>query len=244
MIVFSSPAKRVDKMTGEKEVSRVKVATETIKESYGKISKFYAAVEGIAEKGLRKKGLKLLAVQEGEMVLEIGFGTGFTLCELAKSVGETGKVYGIDVTPQMVEITRKRLEKEALIDRAEIYEEDARNMPFDDNLFDAFYTASTLELFDAPEIAKVLKEIKRVLKPGGRLGVVSISKEGQENSFFLRFYEWLHKKIPKYVNCRPIYLEDSIREAGYKIVKAEEFMLAKLMPERIVVAKPQKADLR
>jgi len=242
--VKSQNKKRVDKMTEKKEVSRVKITTEAIKESYGKISKFYATLEGIAEKGLRKKGLKLLAIQEGELVLEIGFGTGFTLCELAKSVGETGKAYGIDITPQMAEITRKRLEKKALIDRAEIYEEDARNMPFDDNLFDAVYTASTLELFDTPEIAKVLKEIKRVLKPEGRLCVVSISKEGHENSFFLGFYKCLHKIIPKFFNCRPIYLEDSIRETGYKIVKTEEFMLARLMPEKIVVAEPQKAGLR
>ena len=116
-------------------------------------------------------------------------------------------------------------------------------MRFDDNLFDAVYTASTLELFDTPEIAEVLSEIKRVLKPGGRLCVVSISKEGHENSFFLRFYEWLHKKIPRYVSCRPIYPEVSIREAGYKIVKTEEFMLARLMPEMIVIAEPQKAGL-
>lgn len=47
----------------------------------------------------------------------------------------------------------------------------------------------------------------------------------------------------KYVSRR-IYVEDSMRKAGYKIVKAEEFMLAKLMLERIVVGKPQKAELR
>lgn len=71
-------------MTEEKEVLRIKATKEAIKESYGKISKFYATVEGIAEKGLRKKGLELLAIQESEMVLEIGFGTGHTLVELAK----------------------------------------------------------------------------------------------------------------------------------------------------------------
>ncbi len=239
--VKSQNRKRADKMNERKEVLRVKITAEATKESYGKMSNFYATLEGIAEKGLRKKGLELLAVEEGEIVLEIGFGTGFALCELAKSVGETGKVYGIDITPEMAEITRKRLKKKALIDRAEIYEEDTRKMPFDDNLFDAVYTASTLELFDTPEIAEILTEIKRVLKPGGRLCVVSISKQGHENSLFLAFYEWLHKKIPKYVNCRPIYLEASIRETGYKIVKTEEFMLARLMPERIVVAEPQKA---
>ena len=225
-------------MPQRKEILRVRVTTEAIKESYEKISKVYAIVEAVVERKLRKKALKLLAIQEGEMVLEIGFGTGFALCELAKSIGKTGKAYGIDVTPQMVEITRKRLQKEGLTDRAELYVEDARSMPFEEDLFDAVYMASTLELFDTPDIPKVLREIKRVLKASGRLGVVSMSRKGYENLLSLRLYEWLHKKIPKYVSCRPIYLEDSLREAGYQIVKAEEFMLAKLVPEKIVLAKP------
>lgn len=225
-------------MPQRKEILRVRVTTEAIKESYEKISKVYAIVEAVVERKLRKKALKLLAIQEGEMVLEIGFGTGFTLCELAKSIGKTGKAYGIDITPQMVEITRKRLQKEGLADRAELYVEDARSISFEDDLFDVVYMASTLELFDTPDIPKVLREIKRVLKASGRLGVVSMSREGYENLLSLRLYEWLHKKIPKYVSCRPIYLEDSLREAGYQIVKAEEFMLVKLVPEKIVLAKP------
>ena len=98
--------------------------------------------------------------------------------------------------------------------------------------------ASTLELFDTPDIPKVLEEIKRVLKPGGRLGVVSMSKEGHEDSLFLKFYEWLHKKVPKYASCRPIYVEELVREAGYKITGTEEFMLTGLVPEKIVVAQP------
>ncbi len=224
-------------MPQRKEILRVRVTTEAIKESYEKISKVYAIVEAVVERKLRKKALKLLAIQEGEMVLEIGFGTGFALCELAKSIGKTGKAYGIDVTPQMVEITRKRLQKEGLTDRAELYAEDARSMPFEDGLFDAVYMASTLELFDTPDIPKVLREIKRVLKASGRLGVVSMSREGYENRLSLRLYEWLHKKIPKYVSCRPIYLQDSLREAGYQVAKVEKFMLVKLVPEKIIVAK-------
>lgn len=217
-----------------KEILRVKG---DIKATYAKLSKIYAILEERFEKKLREKGLELLDVQKGEVVLEIGFGTGCSLVEIAKSVGETGKAYGIDLTPEMVKLSKKRLEKEGLEERAELQEGNARKMSYRDNMFDAVYMASTLELFDTPDIAKVLREIKRVLKPTGRLGVVSIAKEGHEDSKILKFYEWLHQKIPKYASCRPIYVEDSIKDTGYKIIKTEEMMIAKLFPMKIVMAK-------
>lgn len=217
-----------------KEILRVKG---DIKATYAKLSKIYAILEEKFEKKLREKGLELLDVQKGEVVLEIGFGTGCSLVEIAKSVGETGKVYGIDLTPEMVKLSKERLEKEGLEERAELQEGNARKMSYRDNMFDAVYMASTLELFDTPDIAKVLREIKRVLKPTGRLGVVSIAKEGHEDSKILKFYEWLHQKIPKYASCRPIYVEDSIKDTGYKIIKTEEMMIAKLFPMKIVMAK-------
>lgn len=217
-----------------KEILRVKG---DIKATYAKLSKIYAILEERFEKKLREKGLELLDVQKGEVVLEIGFGTGCSLVEIAKSVGETGKAYGIDLTSEMVKLSEERLEKEGLEERAELQEGNARKMSYRDNMFDAVYMASTLELFDTPDIAKVLREIKRVLKPTGRLGVVSIAKEGHEDSKILKFYEWLHQKIPKYASCRPIYVEDSIKDTGYKIIKTEEMMIARLFPMKIVMAK-------
>jgi len=222
----------------KKEILRVPASLEDIKKSYGILSRFYAIMEGTFEKGFRRKGLQLLSVALGEVVLEIGLGTGFSLKEMARSVGEKGKAYGIDITPQMLERTRKRLQKAGLMDRVELCEGDARSMPYEDSKFDAVYMAATLELFDTPDIPRVLKEIKRVLKPGGRLGVASMTKEGWEGSLFIRFYEWLHRKIPKYASCRPIYVEKSIKDAGYQIIKSEEFVLFKIAPGRIVVARP------
>ena len=227
--------KRENKMTSKKEILRVKGET---KETYSKLSKIYAAVEGTLEKKLRERGLEYLDIQKGETVLEIGFGTGYTLVEITKSVGGTGKVCAIDITPEMVELTRQRLERARLARRVELFEGDARNMPYTDNMFDAIYMAGVLELFDTPEIPKVLKEIKRVLKVNGRLGVISIPKEGHENSRVLRLYEWIHKKFPKYASCRPIYLEESLKEAGYNIIRTHEMLLASLFPMKIVVAKP------
>lgn len=220
------------------EVLRVKAKPEDIKKSYGTVSRIYAIIEGIFEKGLRQKGLGLLDIAPGEVILEIGVGTGYSLKEIASSVGHSGRACGLDITPQMLEITRKRLEKARLIDRAELYEGDARNMPYQDNSFDAVYMASTLELFDSPDIPGVLKEVRRVLKPGGRLGVASLTREGREGSLFIRLYEWLHKKLPKYASCRPIYVEKSVAEAGYQITTSEEFVLYKMVPWKIVMAKP------
>lgn len=232
---FPSPTKRGNKMTSKKEILRVKGE---IKKTYSKLSKIYAALEGIFEKKLIERGLEYLDIQKGETVLEIGCGTGYALVEIAKSVGEIGKAYAIDITPEMVELARQRLERKRLTKKVKLSESDARNMPYRDNMFDAVYMAAVLELFDTPDIPKVLKEIKRVLKSDGRLGVISIPKEGYENSKVLGLYEWAHRKFPKYASCRPIYVEDSLREAGYNIIRTHEMLLAKIFPMKIVIAEP------
>jgi demethylmenaquinone methyltransferase/2-methoxy-6-polyprenyl-1,4-benzoquinol methylase len=227
-----------DKRGEEKGVLRVPATLEDIKKSYGKISRVYATLEGRFERAARKKGLRLLAVKDGEVTLEIGIGTGFSLKEIASSVGEHGKAYGIDITPEMVRMSKQRIEESGLADRVELYEGDARDMSYEDNKFDAVYMAATLELFDTPDIPRVLHEIKRVLKPEGRFVAVSLSKEGHEGSISLRIYEWLHKRFPRYASCRPIYVEQSIRDAGYEIIQTDELVLGSLMPMKIVVAMP------
>lgn len=219
----------------KKEILRVKG---DIKAIYSKLSKTYAFIEEKFEKDIRARGLALLNLQKGEIVLEIGYGTGSTLVEMAQAVGDTGKVYGIDLTPKMVELAKNRLMRQDLLKNVEIREGDAREMPYTDQTFDAVYLASTLELFDTPDIPKVLKEIKRVLKPTGRICVVSIPKENHESSIVLKIYEWFHKMFPKYASCRPIYVEDSIKEGGYNIITKDEIMMDRIFPMKIVVAKP------
>ena len=217
-----------------KEILRV---SGDIKATYAKLSKVYATLEGRFEKKLRQRGLELLDVQEGERVLEIGFGTGYSLVEIARCVGATGKAYGIDITSEMVELAKKRLEREGLTERVELCEGDAREMRYENRRFDAVYMAAALELFDTPDIPKVLAEIKRVLRPTGRLGVISMPKEGHENSIILRFYEWIHRALPRYASCRPIYVEDSVSGAGFEIIRAEEMKILGLFPMKIVMAK-------
>jgi demethylmenaquinone methyltransferase/2-methoxy-6-polyprenyl-1,4-benzoquinol methylase len=219
-------------------ISRVPASKGDIRKSYGLLSRWYGLLEGGFEKGIREKGLELLAVEEGEVVLEIGVGTGFSLREIARSVGATGRAHGLDLTPEMLRLTEKRLRRAQLMARVKLDEGDARAMPYQNHKFNAVYLAATLELFDTPDIPRVLGEVRRVLKPGGRLGAVSMSKEGRENHWFGQCYEWLHQKFPRYASCRPIYLEQSLREAGFDIVESQEYLITKIVPMRLVLATP------
>ncbi|OGO78833.1 MAG: hypothetical protein A3K41_01515, partial [Chloroflexi bacterium RIFOXYD12_FULL_57_15] len=201
-------------------VSRVTRTKDQAKASYDKMSPAYDYFAGIFERNYRNLALKRLNVARGETVLEVGFGTGHCLRQMAEAVGEEGKVYGIDISSGMLAISRRRLERAGLWNRVELTCDDATKMPYTDDKFDAVFTSFALELFDLPEIPQVLAEIRRVLKPNGRVGVVSMSKEGG-TSILVRSYEWMHEKLPQYVDCRPIYVEQSIKDAGFVIQHKE-----------------------
>ena len=216
----------------------VRRSKQEAKQFYNRISRFYDYLTGAFERKYREMALSQLSIQEGETVLEIGFGPGHCLKRIAQSAGNAGKAYGIDISSGMLEVTKRRLEKAQLLDRVELYCGDAVNLPYDDNTFDAGFMSFTLELFDTPEIPKVLEEVKRVLKPGGRLGIISMSREDGE-SIPLRLYEWCHKKWPKYIDCRPIYVKPSLIDAGYKIQSRQKVRLLRL-PGEIVIAVKKK----
>jgi ubiquinone/menaquinone biosynthesis C-methylase UbiE len=198
------------------KLSRVTRSKKEAQATYDRISRVYDPLEGIWENKSRIIGLKKLAVKEGETVLEIGFGTGHSIIALAKSVGESGKVYGIDISPRMLEITQSRIDKNSLSDRATLKCGDAIQLPFVANFFDAIFMSYTLELFDTPEIPIVLSECKRVLRTGGRISVVSLSKKGGSN-LMRDLYEWGHAKFPKLLDCRPIFVQDALETSGFQL---------------------------
>jgi demethylmenaquinone methyltransferase/2-methoxy-6-polyprenyl-1,4-benzoquinol methylase len=115
-----------------------------------------------------------------------------------------------------MERTKRKINKRLLSERIILNCGDAAKLPYPENKFDVVFLSFTLELFDTPEIPIILNEIKRVLKPDGRLGVISLSKDNGR-SLFLRLYEWAHKKYPKYIDCRPIFVVHFLENAGFKI---------------------------
>ena len=198
------------------DVLRVLQTKQETKAFYNKIAKAYDILAEHSEAPVRKAGLEMLDAQPGQKVLEIGFGTGHSLIELAKSVGPAGKVYGIDLAEKMVEISQKRADEEGLTERIELTCGDALHLPYDSQSMDGIFMSFTLELFDTPDIILVLEECKRVLKSGAQIVIVGMSHAKPEG-LVMDVFEWTHRHFPNYLDCRPILVRQAMEDAGFKI---------------------------
>jgi ubiquinone/menaquinone biosynthesis C-methylase UbiE len=220
----------------EPEISRVIRSKAEAQAMYDRISGWYDLLEGIWEKKSRDVGLRKLGVKAGETVLEIGFGPGHGILALAQMVGESGMVCGLDLSPRMCQITQARVGEKGLAERVELKCGDAVQLPYEAAFFDAIFMSFTLELFDTPEIPKVLSECQRVLCRSGRLCVVSLSKAGGSN-WLVRLYEWGHQMFPTLIDCRPIFAQQSLQDAGFPIRETTPMSLWGLPVEVVLAGK-------
>jgi demethylmenaquinone methyltransferase/2-methoxy-6-polyprenyl-1,4-benzoquinol methylase len=217
-------------------ISRVSRTRSEARGAYDRLSRWYDALAGNWEQKPRLAGLQLLAVQPGEIVLEIGPGTGQALSILALAASEHGRVLGLDLSPGMLAIAGARLAQTALAGQVGLSCGDAACLPFARETCDALFTSFTLELFDTPEIPLVLQECRRVLRPGGRLCVISLSKAGPSRKM-VGLYEWSHARFPALVDCRPIFARQSLEDAGFRIVEARQMSLWGLPVEIVLGCK-------
>jgi ubiquinone/menaquinone biosynthesis C-methylase UbiE len=155
------------------------------------------------------------------------------LVEIARVVGPNGKALGIDISDQMVALAHDLLKREGLTQRTELTCGDAEQLPYESNSVDGIVFSFTLELFDTPEIPKVLAECERVLRPGGRIVVVAVSKEGKQG-VAVSIFEWAHKHFPNLMDCRPIYVRRALEAAGFTIKDAD--VKSMWVPVEIVLA--------
>ena len=202
----------------------------TVQQNYDRLSRWYDSISA-SERVFSSSGLRLLDARPGEYVLEIGFGTGRALIELARAVGETGKVSGIDLSSGMLAVSQQRLQRSGLGAKIDLYLGDATCLPFPSHHFQAVFSSFTLELFEPSEIQAVLAECRRILVPSGRLVLVSLAKQ---KSLAVKIYEWFHHQFPAIVDCRPILIRQELENAGFSIVDFFEKRLWGLPAEAVL----------
>ena len=117
---------------------------------------------------LRRRRLvrEALGASPGERILDVGCGPGFYSEELLEEVGGTGAIVGVDSSPQMLAVARRRVESRG---DATFHEADATSLPVDDGSFDAAFSVQVIEY--VADADRALAEMHRALRPGGRIVV-------------------------------------------------------------------------
>ncbi len=156
------------------------------------------------------------ALEVGEVVLDLGSGGGLDVFLSARRVGPTGKVYGLDMTDEMLELARRN-QAEAGIENVEFLKGEIEAIPLPDETFDVIISNCVINL--SVDKSAVFREAHRVLKAGGRFAVTDILTTR-------RFTEEEQSDLAAWTGCLAgaLYTDDfvsGLERAGFGDVEVE-----------------------
>lgn len=200
------------------QYSRVKRPVQAAGRFYSRLAPVYDWLAA-SEAPLIDAGLQMLGPDQGESLLEIGSGTGRVLLQAAGG-GSPVLITGLDLSWGMCQRAQLKLDRNQAQERVDLIQGSALDLPFAKECFESVFCSFTLELFDTPDLPEVLAEIRRVLTPDGRLGLVALSRD-RPLPWVGKLYEQLHHWFPTWIDCRPIPVQSLLKQAGFSIQQVE-----------------------
>ncbi|MFL0494753.1 demethylmenaquinone methyltransferase [Priestia megaterium] len=189
-------------------------------------------------KAWRKDTMKRMNVQKGTKALDVCCGTADWTLAMAEAVGKTGEAVGLDFSQNMLKIGEEKV-KNSPFSNITLLHGNAMELPFEDNSFD--YVTIGFGLRNVPDYLQVLKEMQRVVKPGGKVVCLETSQPtmiGYRQMYLLYFkyimpalgkmvaksydeYSWLQESARDFPGQKQ--LADMFREAGLTDVEVKSY---------------------
>jgi len=212
------------------EILEARYTHEEIVRKYNWIAPIYDLFGILMESKARQRAIDMAAIKNGEKILEVAFGTGLNFIEILKR-NPQGWVNGIDVSMKMLERARKRISKTGQKNYT-LYLGDCRHLPFEDGTFDILMTQYLLDILPVEDFIPILLEFMRVLKDGGRIVLVNMTK-GER--WLNKIYEEIYKlKPPLLAGCRGVMAQPFLEEIGFKEFE-REFVSQLGFPSEVVL---------
>ena len=142
------------------------------------------------ERAFRERMLSYAQLQPGEVVLDVGCGTGALAILAAQQVGSSGSVIGIDASPEMIVRATRKAERQG--SRAAFKPGAAQALPFPDAHFDVVMTTLVLHHLPRPSREQLAQGMRRVLKPGGRVLVIDFGQSDHSHKSLLDHFHRPH----------------------------------------------------
>lgn len=211
-----------------------RIRQQDIASVYDRIAPIYDIWGRLTESRARDRAIELAAIEDGQSVLEVAVGTGLAFRRIVIA-NPNGNNLGIDLSPGMLERARCRM---ADIPAASyrLTVASAFAIPVRDESIDTLVNNYMFDLIAYDEMPSVIREFRRVLRPGGKLVLVNMTRGERFGS---GIYERIYRISPRTMGgCRGVNLTDRLLQEGFGVTSREYFQQM-LFPSEVILAQRQ-----